>query len=173
MRRRSHRAHGRPPTRRRRRAIGGGGTGKSTSFGVVYQPPRTPPRLAVARTSELRRGITCPSLPCINVTCFWQRLVLAKVFMCRQHLINFLYDFHSSPWEQSVSFCARHPTREKACCMATTTSVTQCGHDVVRLQTSTDYTWTASRSPFHSPYGYCNTVYGIRGCDTQARHRRE
>ena len=56
MRRRSHGVRGRRPTHRRRRATGGGGTGKSTSFGVVYQPPRAPPRLTVARTSELSRG---------------------------------------------------------------------------------------------------------------------
>ena len=56
MHRRSHGVRGRRPTHRRRRATGGGGTGKSTSFGVVYQPPRAPPRLTVARTSELSRG---------------------------------------------------------------------------------------------------------------------
>ena len=66
MHRRSQRARGRPPTHRRRRATGGGGTGKSTSFGVVYQPPPTPPRLTVARTSELAEARGIMSEACAN-----------------------------------------------------------------------------------------------------------
>ena len=93
-----------------------------------------------------------------------------------------MYKRHMFLSGSSQSVSTRHPTREKACCMATTTcnttSLTQCLDTTWGTSTETSTRGLPTRSHF-TPYGlmgscmrYSIRPYGIRGCDTDENDAR-